>query len=411
MPKLLRILILLVLSFSLNAEEIFTNPPLDKPIIENDVAKLQANYVVIRDDITALNHQMSVSIDSNLNLIEESNALIYEVKKLIQSQNVQRKNILNVMDSVKEIKDSKADLSLSIASDKMAIKWNFWSAVIIAIGSITVTILVLKLSLSSETKKQTRSLANNLAETKVLNENQIATQLEIARQQNERVSEDLEAKISMSNAQLKTQLDSVSEQTKEAHLLKIDEFRQAWINTFREDISVLLKSFITLKDFHSVEEGFFIAWDILKRAERRQRSVYDEFLNQAEQETEILDRVRTKLRINDDDDYIESLKYASSAKKKFEQYKNEFREFNKLHATIIEQKTKIMLMFNPNGTVGEKKVVAKLNYIHQLLSIGDRTFMPKGNKEAIDKAVIDLQPLVQDMLKIEWNRVRRVEPF
>ena len=76
---------------------------------------------------------------------------------------------------------------------------------------------------------------------------------------------------------------------------------------------------------------------------------------------------------------------------------------------LLEQKTKIMLMFNPNGTPDEKNIVAKLDYIHQKLSFGERTFMPRGNGLAIDDAIIALQPLVQDMLKIEWNRVRRVK--
>ena len=53
----------------------------------------------------------------------------------------------------------------------------------------------------------------------------------------------------------------------------------------------------------------------------------------------------------------------------------------------------------------------KLDYIHNLLSLDDRTFMPQGNKEAIDKELKDLQPVVQGMLKTEWNRVKRVEPF
>lgn len=216
---------------------------------------------------------------------------------------------------------------------------------------------------------------------------------------------------SISNDQLKTQLDSVKAQTKEAHLLKIDEFRQAWINTFREDISVLFKSFIALKDFHSVEEGFFIAWDILKRAERRQRNVYDELVKLANQETVLAEKVRAKLRINVNEDYIESLEYTSDAREQFDKYKNEFREFNNLHATIIEQKTKIILMFNPDGTPDEKNIVIKLDYIHNLLSLDDRTFMPQGNKEAIDKELKDLQPVVQGMLKTEWNRVKRVEPF
>ncbi|MCC5518612.1 hypothetical protein BCT65_016340 [Vibrio splendidus] len=378
--------------------------------------------MALSKSIGTLGNQVSASIDSNNRVINESRVLIDQVNSLILAQEVQRKDILDVMVQAKDIKESKADLTLSIASDVMAIKWNFWTAVIVALGSLLVTIIVLTWTLKNETKKQNAALAietdkqtealnRDLVETRALNNAQIDTQLEIARQQNSSFTEEIEAKISISNDQLKTQLDSVKAQTNEAHLLKIDEFRQAWINTFREDISVLFKSFIALKDFHSVEEGFFIAWDILKRAERRQRNVYDELVKLANQEAVLEEKVRAKLKINFDEGYLDSLEYTSSAKAQFEQYKNEFREFNSLHATIIEQKTKIILMFNPDGTPDEKNIVQKLNYIHNLLSLNDRTFMPQGNKEAIDKALIELQPVVQDMLKTEWNRVKRVEPF
>ena len=422
MLKLLRILILLVLSFNLRAETKIESPPVDNLAFKQAIEKLQGNDVAISKSIGTLSNQVSASIDSNNRVVNESRVLIDQVNSLIQAQEAQRKDILDVMEKTKEIKESKADLTLSIASDVMAIKWNFLTAVIVALGSLIVTIIVLTWTLKNETKKQNNALAletekqttaldRNLEETRTLNKAQIDTQLEIARQQNLSFTEELEAKISISNDQLKTQLDSVKAQTKEAHLLKIDEFRQVWINTFREDISVLFKSFIALKDFHSVEKSFFITWDILKRAERRQRDVYDELVELANQETVLVDKVRAKLRINVNEDYIEALAYTSSAKEQFDQYKNEFRELNNLHATIIEQKTKIILMFNPDGTPDEKNIVQKLDYIYKLLILGNRTFMPMGNKEAIDQALIDLQPVVQNMLKTEWNRVKRVEPF
>ncbi|WP_157466268.1 hypothetical protein [Colwellia sp. MT41] len=405
------ILILLVLSFNLNAEPSPNIHPVNKQTLEQDITQLKIDYKALSENIATLNNQVSASIDSNQTMVRESRILIEEVNKLMEVQSAQRQDFLDVMDKAKNIKDAKEDLSFSIASDEMAIYWNFGSALLIAIGSLFaslyVTFKVLTKSLASETNKHTQSLESNLAETKLLNKAQIDTQLNIARLQNDGFSKELEAKISISNAQLKTQLDSVSEQTKEAHALKIDEFRQLWINTFREDISVLIKSFVTLKHFHFIEESFFVSLDILKRAERSQRNLYGELLKEANSEKSLLKKVIAKSKIKNNDDYIISKMDVDDAKLQFKEYKNEYKEFNNLHAIIIEQKTKIMLMFNPNGTANEKKIVDKLNHIHQLLSTGERTFMPKGNIEAIDKAIIALQPLVQDMLKIEWNRVRR----
>ena len=407
------ILILLVFSFNLNAEPISNSHPINKSTIEQDIAQLKIDYKALSENIDTLNHQVSLSIDSNNKVVKESRILIKAVNELMKVQSNQRQDFLDVMDGTKKIKESKADLSLSIASDEMAIFWNFGSALLIAIGaifaSLYVTFKVLTKSLASETDKHTESLAINLAETKLLNKAQIDTQLKIAKQQNEGFSDELKAKISMSKSQLETQFKSMSKQTKEAHSLKIDEFRQLWINTFREDISVLIRSFVTLKHFHSVEEGFFISWDLLKRAEKRQRKHYEELVEEAEKKTIKLAEIAAKLGIRNNEDYIDSMKDVSEAKAHFNQYKNEYIEFNSLHAIILEQKTKIMLMFNPNGTPDEKNIVAKLDYIHQKLSFGERTFMPRGNGLAIDDAIIALQPLVQDMLKIEWNRVRRVK--
>jgi hypothetical protein len=414
--KLLRILILLAFSFNLSAENNPQKYQADTVSIKQAIGKLRASDMALSKDIAALNNQVSASINSNNIVVKESRVLIEEVNKLIQVQSAQQKDLLDVMDQAKEIKESKADLTLSIASDEMAIEWNFWSAVIIAfgsfiiaLGSFGITIVILKKTLTSETQKHTQALESNLNETKLLNRNQIDTQLDIAKQQNENVANDLQAQISISDNQLTTQLKSVSKQTEEAHLLKIDEFRQAWINTFREDISVLFKSFITLKDFYSIEEGFFIAWDILKRAERSKCNVYNELLELADQETNPTKRVQAKLRINLNENYIKSVEYSSNAREQFVQYKNEFREFNNLHATIIEQKTKVMLMFNPRGTPDEKDIVAKLDSIHQRLIPSQRTFMPQGDKDAVVEALKDLQPAIQDMLKIEWNRVKRAK--
>lgn len=435
MLKLLRTLILLVLSFNLSAE---TNPNIHQADnLEQAIEKLQANDIELGKSIATLNKQVSASIDSNNRVVNESRVLIQEVKKLMKVQEAQRKDILALMDKAKKIPEQEVDLSLSLTPDWWGISFNLASALILGLTSLFVTLYVTfkvltrtlsnetekqRLALVNETEKQGRALESNLKQTEAQNKGLIKVQLDIAKRQDERLSKDLIAKTSItkseleaqtkiSQAELEAQVKLNYEQSKEAHSLKIDEFRQAWINTFREDISVLCKSFVTLKNFHSVEEGFFVAWDILKRAERRQRAVYDELVELANQEADLISKVRAKLRINDDEDYREALKHSSDMKENFAQYKNEFREFNNLHATIIEQKTKIMLMFSPNGTPDEKNVVKKLDRIHNFLSLGERTFMPKGDKDSIDVALTELQPLVQDMLKIEWNRVKRVKPF
>lgn len=159
MLKLLRILILLVLSFNLRAETKIESPPVDNLAFKQAIEKLQGNDVAISKSIGTLSNQVSASIDSNNRVVNESRVLIDQVNSLIQAQEAQRKDILDVMEKTKEIKESKADLTLSIASDVMAIKWNFLTAVIVALGSLLVTIMVLTRTLNNETKKQNNALA------------------------------------------------------------------------------------------------------------------------------------------------------------------------------------------------------------------------------------------------------------
>ncbi|MEH6457945.1 MAG: hypothetical protein V7749_16575 [Cocleimonas sp.] len=300
-------------------------------------------------------------------------------------------------------------MSLSLESDFLAIFLNAITGLVVAIGSVLVTFFILKMTLAKETKAQIIALERNLRETVNVSKNQIAAQLEIANKQSEAFKEELSSKITISDTQVRTQLKLVGEQNVAAHLLKVDEFRQMWINTFREDISELLRTLITLKDFYSVEEDLFISWDSLKRAERSRIGYYSKLEAESHNANDLVGKVRAKLAIVNNAEYKSIVEYEAIAKDYFERNKNEFKEYKELHADIVQRKTKILLMFNPNGTDLENDIILKINSIHQLLILGKRTFFPKGNETEFDILMNELQILVQKMLKIEWNRVRRLE--
>lgn len=429
MLKLLRILILLAISFNLGAETTPKNFQVDTIPVEQTIGKLRSNYENLNQDIASLKNQVSASLDSNNNVVKESRALFDQVNKLIQVQKAQRKDILDVMEQAKEIKESKADLSLSIASDKLAIFWNVIAAILIAFGSVYITFKVLTKTLANETDKQVSALENSLLKTKQLNQAQIAAQIEIANRQNsvikddlaakikisneqlkvqidiaktqnERFSEELQAKMVISNKQLNTQLKSVSEHTKEAHLLKLDEFRQIWINTFREDVSILFKYFIEIKGFYLFEPDFLISLHIYESDIKEYNNSMKDLVISLDEASEN-ERGTIQGQLNDTADKLRQRKTI------FEEHADKRKEFNLLQTEMFKQKTKILLMFNPNGTKLEMKIVKKIEYIDLLLSLKSYNLEQAKNMIKVDVALGELQSLVKVMFKTEWNRIRR----
>lgn len=402
--NLLRILILFVLSFNLSAKTNESKSQIDVNPIEQAITKLRANDLELSKNIATLNDHVSSSIHSNSIVVKESQKLIKQVEKLLQVQEAQRKNLLDVMEDAKEIKESNSDLSLSIESDYYAIWVNFGAAILIAFGSIYITFKVLTKTLANETEKQRIALNDNLSKTKDLNQTQIQAQLQIANQQNSAIKDDLAGKISISNKQLETQLASVSEHTKEAHLLKIDEFRQLWINTFREDTSTLIKSFITLKNFYITERGFMNARSKVIMNELMIQSISEKIMGE-QTESNLKEKINELLS---SPEYMKAFKVSRSVREEFDLFKDQFKYYNLLRATIIEQKTKIILMFSPEGTENEKFILNTIEKINSLLTVDEQIIFEFEDDKEVDITINELQLSVQKMLKIEWNRVRRI---
>ncbi len=402
--KLLRILILFVLSFNLSAKTNESKSQIDVNPIEQAIVKLRSNDLELSKSIATLNNHVSSSIHSNSIVVKESRELIEQVEKLLQVQETQRKNILDVMEEAKEIKESKSDLSLSIESDDYAIWMNFGAAILIAFGSIYITYNVLTKTLANETEKQRIALGDNLSKTKDLNKIQIDAQLEIANQQNSALKDDLAGKISISNKQLETQLATVSEHTKEAHLLKIDEFRQLWIITFREDISALIKSLITLKNFYITEKGFMNALSKVSMLDLKIETISKKIMKEQTQ-SNLIEKINKLLS---SPEYMEAFRVSNLAKEEFDLFKDQFKYYNLLRATIIEQKTKIILMFSPKGTENENFILNTIEKIDSLLTVDKQIIFEFEDDKEIDIKINELQLSVQKMLKIEWNRVRRI---
>lgn len=381
---MLRILVLFLVSFNLLASTIEQEYP-------QEIKQLKIEINETNNTLKILNNRITSSLDSNKEVVNQSRDLIKAVNESLRVKTVQNNQILDAFEKAKDMTAQEVDLSLSLESDVPAIGFNFLSAIIVAAGSMFVTFIILKRTLYKETRIQLQALKVNSSRARSVSQSQISTQLTLSKEQNEA-----------------------------NHLLKIAEFRQAWINTFRDDISVYIKTVITLIDFHTVESSLFLNWDNLKRAER----VRDSFLleknleakqiREEEYKTEpvtnrqrLTNGVRDKLRIQGSSEYQEFVENVAYARNEFEQYKTEFRHFKDLQSSIVQQQTKIVLMYGPKRTELEDFIIQRLSYIEQYLMFNsERTFLPEGNVRMIYEFIDDLQHSVQEMLKIEWVKIK-----
>lgn len=382
----LRIFALFFVSFSLfsaPAPETTTND------IEKNIKTLNGDVVAVNSALESLKKRVSSSIDNNEKLISENSEMLKGINQSIKSQNENQKSILNVLAQAKKVNEQNVDLSLSLESDELAIKWNFISVLIAAIASALITLYILRRTLAKETTTQISSLQENLAAQTELNEQQIETQVELNRQQ------------------VDTQLILAKAQHREAHLLTVDEFRQKWINTFREDLSIFIGSIIAVKDFHQVEDSFFHYWNRAKKAEWSLINYYENEAKKIKKSEHGLFLEFRKLDIKKRENYKKLLENESGAKKEFEKYKDEYKDFKKLHADVLKQKTKLLLMLNPNKNTEDEKISELIALLVSYITLGDRTNLLKGNIDEIDLKLKKLQGLVQNMLKGEWDRIQR----
>ncbi|QFI37170.1 hypothetical protein FR932_04665 [Moritella marina ATCC 15381] len=381
---MLRILVLFLVSFNLLASTIEQEYP-------QEIKQLKIEINETNSTLKILNNRITSSLDSNKEVVNQSRDLIKAVNESLRVKTVQNNQILDAFEKAKDMTAQEVDLSLSLEPDEYGIWMNFASALLIAIGSIAVTFLILKRTLAKETDVQLKGFELNLQEETKLSNSQISTQLAVA-----------------------------TEQNKANHLLKMAEFRQAWINTFRDYISVYIKTVITLIDFHTVESSLFSSWDNLKRAERArdrfllEKSVEAKQIREEEYKAEpvtnrqkLTNSVRDKLLIQASSEYQDFVENTANAKNGFERYKTELRDFKDLQSSITQQKTRIILMYGPDRTKIEDLIIERLNNIEEYLMFNsDRTFLPQGNVNKVHEYINELQHLVQIMLKIEWTKIK-----
>lgn len=380
----LRIFALFFISFSLIGAGA-PAPEASANNIEQDIKTLNKDVTAVNSTLINLDKRVSNSIDNNEKLIAENRDILKGINKSIKSQSENQKAILKALAQTKKNNKPDTDLFLSLESDLPAI----WGNVFAVIASALITLYILRRTLAKETTTQIISLQENLIAQTQLNNKQIETQIKLNRHQ------------------VETQLTLSKAQHKEAHLLTIDEFRQKWINTFREDISVFIGSIIAVKDFHQIEDSFFHYWKRTKDTERARVSYYDNEANKIKQSEYGLFVVTKKLEIKSSDYYIKLLEIENEAKEEFEKYKNKYKEFKTLHVNVLQQQTKLLLMLNPNEDTEDVNISKQIDSLVSHITLGNKTIIPIKDANRIDTELKTLQRLVQNMLKSEWDRIQR----
>lgn len=369
----LRIITLFFISFSIFAAQ-------GTDSVEDKVKHLNRDVAAINKAFKGLEQRVELSIGNNEQLILESRDMLKGVNKSIKRQDSNQKDILNALTQAKMIKERDADLVLSVKPTVEEIGANVFAVILTAIGSIWVTFLILKKTLAKETNIQIRSLQENLTAQTKLHKQQIDTQLQLSIKQHE-----------------------------EEHLLTVDEFRQKWINTFRQDISIFIGHIIAVVDFHSVETDFFHYWKRAKKAKEARIQYVKEELNDFNEEKTPWNYLKKQNQIYSSECYKDFLADERNAKKNFDRYKDELKEFKKLHSLVTQQKLKTILMLNPNKNTKDEEISDKIDLISSLVTLSGRTYLPPGNIEKVNIALKELQNLVQHMLKGEWDRIQKRE--
>jgi len=370
---LLRIIALFFISFPILAAQ-------DTNSVENKVKHLNRDVAAINKAFKGLEHRVERSISNNEQLILESRDMLKGINKSIKRQDSNQNDILNALAQAKVIKEREADLVLSVKPTYEEIGANFFAVILTAIGSIWVTFLILKKTLAKETDIQIKSLQENLTAQTKLHKQQIDTQLQLSIRQHEK-----------------------------DHLLTVDEFRQKWINTFRQDISIFIGYIVAVVDFHSVEADFFDSWKRAKKAKEARINYFKEELNELNEERTPWNYLKKQNQIYSSECYKDFLADEHDAKESFDKYKDELKEFKKLHSLVTQQKLKTILMLNPNKHTKDNEISKTIDLLVNVITLHDRTYLQPGTVEQINLKLIELQSLVQHMLKGEWDRIQKRE--
>ncbi|QYK09622.1 hypothetical protein [Shewanella mangrovisoli] len=339
------------------------------------VAKLDA----LSRDNAELKDSIIPNIEEAKKQITQINLKNTEIAQYIKEQNVDYESL--------EKRD--VDLNLFIDSPNETAWINFGAVIVSIGGSIGLSLYFLHRTLRRETDKQLEQIKIDANERK----NEHLKLLDTQEKQH--------------NASLESHIQLAKNEQQERHKVVIDEFRQKWINTFRDEASSYVRVAIQLLYFYKIEIEMLEIVKNLKSAERRCADFRSKFCK----ENSGLSRILSEKNNNN---YRRLMICEREAREDFERVKPTYTELKKLESELIEKAVKISFMLNPdkdannlNEKAFDNQIVELVNFINGAFISEERVYQALTNEFSINEKLAEFKRIVPLMLKAEWDRVQR----
>jgi hypothetical protein len=379
------IMIALLLSTSIYAFE--NSEALSKPSKESITVKqvseqlegLTEKLGVVSDEQRKLKESIVKNIGSLQQKLTQIDTRSAEIDQFIKKQNL----------DYQSHEKRGVDFTLFMDSPNKPAWINFLAVIVSIGGSIGLSLFFLHKTLQRETTKQIA---------------QITIDADKRTEEHEAL---LKAQKLQNDNLLTNQRQLSIDAHKEHHKVVIDEFRQRWINTFREEASSYVKVVIQLQHLYDQEKNILPFVKSLKRDE----SACAQFRADFREKNRGLPTVLTE---ENNEEYKELRASERNSKEDFESIKYAYSELKKLEAELINMKTQILFMLNPDKDVNsqndkafDNEILDCIKHINDSFISEQRTYQAFTNFKTIQEQIEEFQRIVPLMLKAEWDRVQR----
>lgn len=377
--------IVFILSTAVDA---FENPQTtpksaDEPITVEQLSKQLKELTTKLESVSNENTELKNSIVPNIEKAQQQfiqiNSKNAEIAQYLKEQNLDYKSL--------EKRDVDLQLFMESPNDPA---WINFAAVIVSIGgSIGLSLYFLHRTLQRETGKQLEQIKID-ADSRL---QEHLAQLDAQKSQND--------KLLINHKHLS------DGEHKERHKVVIDEFRQKWINTFRDEASSYVRVVTQLLYFYEIEKEVLAIVKSLKSAESSCAQFRAEFREQNSGSTRILSE-------ENNEEYGRRKINERQAREDFDSVKATYAELKKLESELIEKKTKISFMLNPekdanslNDKAFDNDILTLANIINDAFISDQRVYQALTNESLIKEKLAEFERIVPLMLKAEWDRVQR----
>ncbi|MFP8843810.1 hypothetical protein ACLILW_08860 [Shewanella baltica] len=341
--------------------------------------ELTAKLEAVSKDNTELKNSIIPNIEEAKKQVTQINRKNTEIAQYLKEQKV----------NYESLEKRDVDLHLFMDSPDKPAWINFGAAIVSIVGSIGLSLYFLHRTLRRETDKQVEQIEIDASK-------RMEEHLELLKTQEKQHNDSLESKIQLAK-----------NEQKERHKVVIDEFRQKWINTFRDEASSYVRVAIQLLYFYKIEKDMLEIVKNLKSAERR-CAVFRAKFREANSG---LPRILSEENNND---YRELMIYERQAREYFDSVKSTYAELKKLESELIEKTVKISFMLNPdkdanslNDKAFDNKILGLVTFINDAFISEERVYQALTNESRIKEKLAEFQRIVPLMLKAEWDRVQR----